>query len=410
MKIISFDKSPLAISLGVAFEHFDMLLFSLLASSIVGNFIANPNKETSLLYAYFGYAIAFLFRPLGAFIFGGIGDLFGRKSALLSSMALMSISTLGIAFTPSFQVLGITATLLFFLCRIGQGLSVGGEYGTAMTYAYEHHPRKRTFFGALIVSSTHLGGVLASMLASLCHHNFRLPFLIGGFTGFALLFCRSLITESVQPKASKVYDITKSAISDKRAILEALLVASMLVLVFYGSFIYLNELVYQKLSVSRASLFRGNTFLLTLWVLLPPVFGYFADKNKLCYKKIMTVGALGVFLSAPFLGLSLSLSCYPALFITQIILHVFHMLFCLCTPQYFGQLFTGPARNTKVSTYYSLGASLMAAVTPLLCQLCINLFHSTFAICMPFMAISLTVLFILTPKIELFTRRAYATR
>jgi len=303
--------------LGVAFEHLDMMLVSLLASSIVEEFIGNSSPAVKLLYAYIGYAIAFLFRPLGAFCFGCIGDLYGRKTSLISSMVLMSSATLALAFIPGVQVLGLTSTLLFFLCRIAQGLAVGGEYGTAMTYAFELNPHFRTFYGACVVSSTHIGGLFASFLASQYVESFRMTFFMGGLVGFFLLLFRSFMQEYHVTAAKKISEIATESVKDKKAILEALIVASMLVLVFYGSLIYLNELVHQDLGIPRSRIFKANSFLLGLWIVLPPGFGYIADKFAASCRKMMRFGALGVFLSAPFLGLALAISSYPAVLAAQ---------------------------------------------------------------------------------------------
>lgn len=395
MEITKAKRSFFIIALGVAFEHFDMMLISLLASSIVVEFVGSTSPALKLLYAYIGYAMAFLFRPLGAFFFGCIGDLYGRKNALIGSMVLMSTATLALAFIPSVQVLGLTTTLLFLLCRIAQGLAVGGEYGTAMTYAYELNPSLRTFYGACVVSSTHLGGICASFLAGMYIENFRITFLIGGLVGLCLLLFRSFMKEHHKATPKKISEIAKESVKNKGAILQAVVVASMLVLVFYGSLIYLNELVHQELGIPRSQIFKANSLLLGLWIVLPPCFGYIADKFTFSYRKLMRFGALGVFLSAPFLGLSLVLSSYPAILITQIVVHLFHMIFCLCTPRFFGDLFAGSARNTAVSTSYSLGASFTAALAPMICYMSINLLHTNFAICVPFMFVALLAIFIL---------------
>src|SRR5512141_3172640 len=90
--------------LGVAFEYFDLMLVNLLASSIIANFVDAHNTQ---IYAYLAYAIAFVFRPVGAILFGSIGDLLGRKSALIGAMLLMSFATLGIALIPSHKEIGI---------------------------------------------------------------------------------------------------------------------------------------------------------------------------------------------------------------------------------------------------------------------------------------------------------------
>lgn len=387
-------RSFIVIILGVAFEHFDMMLVSLLASSIVEEFVSS-SPALKLLYAYVGYAIAFLFRPVGAFCFGSIGDLYGRKTALISSMVLMSTATLAIAFIPSVHTLGMAATILFLLCRIAQGLAVGGEYGTAMTYSYEIDSRLRTFYGACVVSSTHIGGIFASFLASMYVENFRMIFLVGGLVGFLLLMFRSFMVEYHEVTAKKISEVAVETVKDKKAIVEAMIVASMLVLVFYGSLIYLNELVHQKLEIPRSQIFKANSLLLGLWIALPPCFGYIADRFALSYRKIMRFGAIGVFCSAPLLGLALSFSSYPAILAAQILMHLFHMIFCLCTPRFFGDLFAHVARNTAVSTTYSLSASFTAALAPMICHMSTVLFHTDFAICVPFMLIALAAAFIL---------------
>lgn len=395
MKPNKAKQSFLVVTLGVAFEHLDMMLVSLLASSIVEEFVGNSSPAIKLLYAYIGYAIAFLFRPLGSFCFGCIGDLHGRKTSLISSMVLMSVATLALAFIPSVQVLGLTSTILFLLCRIAQGLAVGGEYGTAITYSYELNPQFRTFYGACVISSTHIGGLFASFLASQYVENFRMTFLMGGLVGFFLLLFRSFMKEYHVTTAKKISEIATESVKDKKAILEALIVASMLVLVFYGSLIYLNELVHRDLGIPRSQIFKANSFLLGLWIMLPPCFGYIADRLAVSCRKMMRFGALGVFLSAPFLGLALALSSYPAVLAAQILMHLFHMIFCLCTPRFFGDLFAGQARNTTISTSYSLGASFTAALAPMICHISIALFHTNFAICVPFMLAALAAIFIL---------------
>lgn len=387
-------RSFLIVTLGVAFEHFDMMLVSLLFSSIVEECVSSTSPSLKLLYAYMGYAIAFLFRPLGALCFGFIGDLYGRKTSLISSMVLMSIATLAIAFIPSAGVLGLGSTLLFLACRIAQGLAVGGEYGTAMTYAYEFNPKRRTFYGACVIASTHLGGLCASVLASIYVEHFRIPFLVGGLVGLSLLLFRSFLKEYHESAPKTLSKVATESLKDKRALLEAIVVASMLVFVFYGSFVYLNELIHRELGIPRSQLFGANALLLGSWILLPPCFGYIVDRFNLSYRNMMRFGAFGVFLSAPLLGLSLILASYPLILAAQMLMHLFHMLFCLCTPRFFGDLFGRLARNTKIATSYSLGASFTAALAPMICHMSQILFHTNFAICLPFMLVALLIILI----------------
>jgi MFS family permease len=395
MKISSEKQGFFLVNLGVAFEHLDMMISCLLASCIVKEFIYYNSYTTKLLVAYTAYAIAFLFRPLGAFFFGCIADLYGRKISLLGSMVLMSTATFAIAFIPSVKVLGFFSTILFLICRIAQGLAVGGEYGTAMTYSYELNPKLRTFYGACVICSTHIGGLFASFLASKYVENFRLTFLIGGLMGFFILLFRSILKQCDVSTSKKLYKHIKESVKNKKAILKVVIVASMQVLVFYGSLIYVNELVYQNLCISRSLIFKANCLLLGLWVILPFCFGYAIDRFDFPYLKIMRFSALGVFFSAPILGFALTSNSYKAILCAQIFMHIFHMGFCLCTPHFFGDLFHQKIRATAISTSYSLGASFSAAFAPLICHLSIDFFHTTFAICAPFMTVALVAIFIL---------------
>jgi MFS family permease len=393
--MIPTKKSLLVVVLGVAFEHFDMMLVSLLASSMIQTFVGAKSVGIQLLYAYLGYAIAFLFRPFGAFCFGVMGDVYGRKKALLSSMLLMSLATLFIAFIPNHQTIGMTAAMLFFLCRIGQGMAVGGEYGTAMTYVIEFEKSSRCFHGALLVASTHVGGMLASVLVTMYADDFRSVFLIAGLLGLGLLLGRSCLQDSTSVLSSKQVVMTQVSHNNKKSMYKAIMVASMLVLVFYGSFIYVNEILYADLGIARFELFKSNTLLLGLWVIFTPCFGSIIQAHHIPYQKAMLFGALGVMLCAPLLGLALSHKNFHAVLLSQIILHVFHMIFCLCTPQFFGELFTGAARNTSISSCYALGASITAVLAPMICHLSIMVFQTNFAICMPFMVMAFINILIL---------------
>ena len=383
---------------GVAFEHFDMMLVSLLATTMIKAFIGEQSPQTLLLYAYVGYAIAFLFRPFGAFIFGCIGDLYGRKPALIGSMFLMAIATFAIAFIPSFNKLGMISTLLFFICRIAQGLAIGGEYGTAMTYACEINRNQQTFNGAVVISSTHIGGLCASVLASFFINDFRSVFLIGGLAGLLVLFLRSSMKENYAPTFKKMSELTISSEKKRQVILKSFLIASQLVLVFYGSFIYLNELLHSKFAISHKQLFIANSYLLALWILIPPLLGYLVDKYKLNFQRVMQFGSVGVFFSAPILALALISQKFTFIYAAQILLHIFHMIFCLCTPRFFYHLFKSHARNTYISTSYAISASLTAALTPLICHAMIQLFQNIAAISLPFMLITAFTFFILKPE------------
>src|SRR4051795_2481928 len=130
----------LAASLGTLFEWYDFYLYGSLAVFFGGLFFP-PGNETALLLASLAtFGAGFGVRPLGAVVFGHLGDLIGRKYTFMVTMATMGLATALIGFLPSYESAGLTATVLLVALRLVQGLALGGEYGGAATYVAEHVP------------------------------------------------------------------------------------------------------------------------------------------------------------------------------------------------------------------------------------------------------------------------------
>ena len=111
---------------GTAFEWYDFFLFVPLASIMAKTFFAGLDPTSAYIFALGAFAVGFAFRPIGALIFGRIGDRIGRKATFLATMSLMGVSTFAIGLLPSFETAGIVAPLLFVLLRLLQGLAGGG--------------------------------------------------------------------------------------------------------------------------------------------------------------------------------------------------------------------------------------------------------------------------------------------
>src|SRR5262249_28098403 len=122
-----------ASSLGTVFEWYDFFIYGTLAASgIIGRtFFPSGNAVLEMLLAWAGFAVGFGFRPLGAVLFGFLGDKLGRKYTFLVTITLMGVATAGVGFIPSYAQIGMTAPLLVIFLRILQGLALGGEYGGA---------------------------------------------------------------------------------------------------------------------------------------------------------------------------------------------------------------------------------------------------------------------------------------
>src|SRR5881392_3196223 len=130
----------IASSAGTAFEWYDFFIFGSLAPVISRVFFAGLDPTPALIAALALFAAGFAFRPLGALIFGVIGDRLGRKGAFLATVSLMGGATFLIGLLPTYQSAGIISPILLILLRICQGIALGGEYGGAAIYVAEHAP------------------------------------------------------------------------------------------------------------------------------------------------------------------------------------------------------------------------------------------------------------------------------
>ena len=155
-------KVILASSLGTVFEWYDFYLYGSLAAIIGKHFFSGAAESAQYLFALLAFAAGFLVRPLGALVFGPIGDLFGRKYTFLITMFVMGIATLGVGFLPSFNAIGVWAPIILIGLRLLQGLALGGEYGGAAIYVAEHSQEgKRGVTTGWIQTTAALGLVLS---------------------------------------------------------------------------------------------------------------------------------------------------------------------------------------------------------------------------------------------------------
>ena len=152
-----------ASSLGTVFEWYDFFIYGTLATIIGKTFVPSDNELVRQLVVWAGFAVGFGFRPLGAVLFGYLGDRLGRKYTFLVTVTLMGVATAAVGLVPSVQSIGLLAPALIIFLRVLQGLALGGEYGGAAIYVSEHSPPgKRGFYTGFIQASV-VGGFVLSL-------------------------------------------------------------------------------------------------------------------------------------------------------------------------------------------------------------------------------------------------------
>ncbi len=198
-----------ASSLGTVFEWYDFFIYGTLAASgIIGRtFFPGDNAVIQTLLAWAGFAVGFGFRPLGAVLFGYLGDRLGRKYTFLVTITLMGVATAGVGLVPSAASIGYAAPLVVILLRIAQGLALGGEYGGAAIYVAEHSPPGRSGFYTSFIQAGVVGGFILSLVVVLLTKRllptetwaawgWRLPFLFSIALLAVSLWMRVKLSES----------------------------------------------------------------------------------------------------------------------------------------------------------------------------------------------------------------------
>lgn len=196
-----------AAAIGNCTEWYDFGVYSYVSAYATVAFFPDTEPALTTISYFAVFAISFLFRPLGSFFFGPLGDRIGRQRVLAITILLMSGSTFVIGFLPTYQQIGFIAPALLLLCRMVQGFSTGGEYGGAATYIAEFAPdRRRGFFGSWLEFGTLVGfglgaGFPTVLILGLDHADmqswgWRIPFMIAGPLGGIGLYLRKRLEDT----------------------------------------------------------------------------------------------------------------------------------------------------------------------------------------------------------------------
>ena len=194
--------------IGTTIEFFDFYVYATAAVIVFPKLFFPASDPTSAtLQSFATFSIAFFARPIGAMIFGHFGDRVGRKATLVAALMTMGLSTVVIGLLPTYASIGVAAPLLLALCRLGQGLGLGGEWGGAVLLATENAPEgKRSWYAMFPQLGAPIGFILSAGLflilresmadADFLNYGWRIPFLISLVLVVVGLYVRLKITET----------------------------------------------------------------------------------------------------------------------------------------------------------------------------------------------------------------------
>ncbi len=308
-----------ASSAGTAFEWYDFFIFGSLATVISRVFFAGLDQTSALIAALGLFAAGFAFRPLGAIIFGVMGDRVGRKATFLTTVSLMGVSTFAIGLLPNYEQAGLISPILLIFLRICQGTALGGEYGGAAIYVAEHaDDDKRGLFTGWIQSSAAIGliAALAVILAAptvvgeeaFLRWGWRIPFLASIFLLGISVWMRFRLSES--PAFTKLRAegaVTRTPLRDafaNRGNLKLVLIAFFAFMaaqgaVWYSSFFYIQVFLERTLGMPGASV---NLVIMVMTIVSAPLYLFFGWLSDRLGRKTVMIGGMALALATYFPG------------------------------------------------------------------------------------------------------------
>lgn len=384
----SFVKTITTSMIGNLFEWYDFALFGYFASIIGKLFFPSEDKSVELISAFGVFAAGFLVRPIGGMIFGYIGDKMGRKKALVLTIISMAVPTVIIGFLPSYETIGIAAPILLVIMRMLQGLSMGGNYGGAITFTTEHtNPKHRGFIGSFAVTSCLVGILLGSATAALFAYIFgeadleawgwRIPFVMGVLICFVGFYMRRKVPESPEyVNVEETGEICENPIlevfSKHRSTLVRVVLSVMLHdLSFYLLFVFMATHMSENLGLSKETSLTVNTLNLIVVSICTIFFGWLSDRWG--RKTVLMLAACGFIIGTiPLLYLVNTSGNVMTIMMSQ-------MLLAIAVGGYFGPLpalmvesYPPEVRFSAVTITTNISGPLFGGTAPMLMTYLIN--------------------------------------
>jgi MHS family alpha-ketoglutarate permease-like MFS transporter len=305
--------SILIASSGNLVEWYDFFIYSFCSLYFAPAFFPGGNPTTQLLNTAGVFAVGFLMRPVGGWIFGYIADKHGRRLSMIISVLLMCLGSLIIAVAPTYKHIGVMAPVFLLVARLLQGLSVGGEYGTSATYMSEVALQGKRGFYASFQYVTLIGGqllalvvlvILQQLLSSdeLKEWGWRIPFAIGAVVAVLAIYLRRSLQETTTAESRRNADAgtIKGLLKHKQALVTVFGFTAGGSLLYYTFTSYMQKYLVNTAGMSAKTASNVMTAALVVFMLLQPLFGALSDRIGR-RTSMITFGVLATLFTVPLL-------------------------------------------------------------------------------------------------------------
>lgn len=362
-------------TLGTLLEWAEFAFYGYIAVKISELFFPSHAPYHALFHTFGIFALGFLMRPIGAIVFGHIGDKFGRKKALILSLSLMGCATFSIGLLPTYGQIGLLAPCLLLLLRLCQGMAVSGEYHGAGIFLTEKAGKKHPCLAGSFISASAAGGMVLGCLAAFLvnqpsapDYAWRIPFLLGGTTCMIGFWLRTKILEEnrtakVKPTKLPFLTVLKTY---KKSLLFTGAIAAFTAIYFYVGNIYMVSFLQQQLGMSShiATINALGAELITMFLI--PCMGYWADKSNpyQLYKQSLLCAAL----ASPCLFLLVTTGNTWLIALGMVVFGVSNAAICGPMVKIVYDQFPSHLRYTGISFGWSLSAAIFGGTSPLIAQ------------------------------------------
>lgn len=301
-------------SSGNLVEWYDFYVYAAFSLYFAKAFFPAGNQTAQLLNTAAIFAVGFLMRPIGAWLFGRMADRHGRRVSLTASVLLMCFGSAMIAVTPVYATIGVAAPIILLIARMIQGLSLGGEYGTSATYLSEMATSKHRGFYSSFQYVTLIGGQLTAMLVLIVLQTFvltatqleawgwRIPFVIGALLALiAFVMRRDLVETDSFARETRREGSLAALMRHPREVAIVIGLTMGGTLAFYTYTTYMQKFLANTAGFSKDTATLVSASALFVYMLLQPIVGAISDKVGR-RPVLVTFGVLGTLCTVPLLS------------------------------------------------------------------------------------------------------------
>lgn len=368
-----------AATVGTVVEYYEFAVYGYLSTTLALVFFAQGESSTALMATLATLAVAFIVRPVGAIVFGHIGDRWGRRKSLTITLLVMTGATVLIGVVPGYASVGLVATLALVVLRCVQGMSAGGEIGAAVCFVGEHvEPRRRGYFIGFtqlgVVLGTLFGSAVVAGLAALISEQatvdwgWRIPFLLAAPMGAVGIYIRLKLEDS--PDFKRVADTEEiSALpvgelfrSHRGALLRTIGLATTSVAAYWVVYVYMAVFLQQEAGYSLGIATASTTVCLTVSAATMLVFGRISD--SIGRRTVFMITALALLVSVWPLTKIMELGSLPLAFTAHACLGVLAGGLMPIVNATMPELFPTSVRSTGLGLGFNIANILAGGTAP----------------------------------------------